>query len=256
LLIWCASPVTVYVCSASFEVLFFVFLGLIRSRTAIPGSRPPKRTREFFAGLAYVWKTKLILATISLDLFAVLVGGVTYLLPKFAEMLKVGSFGFGLLKAAPAAGAFVMAMLLAHRPPMRRAGRAMLLSVAGFSVATIVFGMSHWFWLSLLALFVTGALDNVSVVVRHTLVQMLTPDAMRGRVSAVNAVFIGASNELGGLESGLTAAWWGPVTAVVAGGFGSLAVVATVALLWPQIMKLGSLVDVRPAEEETARGTV
>ena len=143
-----------------------------------------------------------------------------------------------------------MAMMLAHMRPMRRAGVTLLWAVAGFGVCTVIFGLSQWFWLSLATMFVVGALDNISVVVRHTLVQMLTPDDMRGRVSAVNGVFIVASNDLGGLESGLTAWLVGPVISVVAGGVGTIAVVLAVLRLWPQVLKLGSLGSIRPAVEE------
>lgn len=203
--------------------------------------------QNLVAGVRFVWKKEIILATITLDLFAVLFGGATYLLPVFAkDILHVDEVGFGFLRAAPAVGAFVMALLLAHLPPMKHAGRNLLVAVALFGVSTIVFGMSKWFWLSLVALVATGAFDNISVVVRHTLVQVLTPDAMRGRVSAVNQVFIGASNELGGLESGLTAKWLGPVVSVVGGGIGTLAVVATAALCWPKLRRFGSLHEARP----------
>jgi MFS family permease len=203
------------------------------------------------AGIRFVRNTKLILATISLDLFAVLLGGVTYLLPIFAkDILHVGPLGLGFLRAADAVGAMCMAMVLVHLPPMRRAGVMLLWAVAGFGMATIVFGLSHWFWLSLAMMFLVGALDNISVVVRHTLVQMLTPDAMRGRVLAVSTVFIVASNDLGGLESGLTAWLVGPVISVVGGGVCTILVVLAAMRLWPEILGLGSLNDIRPAVEE------
>ena len=174
------------------------------------------------AGIRFVWATQLILATITLDLFAVLLGGVTYLVPVFAmKILHVGPIGIRRASWRPTrSGRFAWPWLLAHRPPLRRAGVTLLWAVAGFGAATIVFGVSQWFWLSLLMMFLIGALDNISVVVRHTLVQMLTPDEMRGRVSAVNGVFIMASNDLGGLESGLTAWLFGPVVSVVGGGSG------------------------------------
>src|SRR5207249_1790651 len=153
-------------------------------------------------GIAFVRRNKIILATLTLDLFAVLLGGVVYILPVFArDILHVDELRFGALRAAEALGACGMAILMAHLPPMRRAGRALLLSVIGFGICTIIFGLSHSFLLSFAMLAIIGALDNVSVVVRHTLVQLLTPDSMRGRVSAVNNIFIGAYNELGGLES-------------------------------------------------------
>jgi MFS family permease len=159
----------------------------------------------------------------------------------FADKPEWQSIGFGLLRAAPSVGAVLMAIVIAHLPPMKRAGRALLLAVIGFGMATIVFGLSTNFWLSLAMLFLTGAFDNVSVVVRHTLVQLMTPDSMRGRVSAVNQVFIGSSNELGGMESGFTAKWFGLVPSVVFGGVGTIVVVILIAIRWPNLRKIGSL---------------
>ncbi len=205
------------------------------------------KIQELLAGIVFVKNTKVILATITLDLFAVLLGGAVYLLPVFAkDILHIDARGFGWLRAADAMGAVSMAFLMAHLPPMTKAGRSMLLAVAAFGAATIVFGLSRNFWLSFGCLFFIGAFDNVSVVVRHTLVQLLTPDEMRGRVSAVNSIFIGASNELGGLESGLTAAWLGPVRSVVFGGIGTLLTVLGIRLLFPQIVKIGRLDEQKP----------
>ncbi|WP_460166878.1 MFS transporter [Thermostilla marina] len=202
---------------------------------------------DFWAGLGFLWKRKTILAAISLDMFAVLMGGVTYLLPVFAEdILKVGATGLGFLRSAEAVGAVFMAMLLAHAPPMRRAGRNMLLAVVGFGLATVVFGLSRSFPLSLAMMFLIGAFDNISVVVRHTLVQSLTPDSMRGRVSAVNTIFIVVSNDLGGLESGVTARLFGPVGSVLLGGFGAIAAVIVIARVWPQLAKIGRLDELTP----------
>ncbi len=218
-----------------------------------PAARQPQSMswESVAAGVRFVWNTKLILATITLDLFAVLFGGATYLLPIFAkDILHVGSAGLGVLRAADAIGAVCMAMLLAHMPPLRRAGVAMLWAVVGFGLGTIVFGLSQWFWLSLAMMFVIGALDNISVVVRHTLVQLLTPDEMRGRVSAVNGVFIVASNDLGGLESGLTAWLFGPVLSVVGGGVGTIVVVLAAAIIWPEILSIGSLNAIKPVATE------
>jgi MFS family permease len=228
-------------------LIFGIFVLFITARPVDSKSNTGSIWSNLMAGIRFVWKKEIILATITLDLFAVLFGGATYLLPVYAkDILHVDEFGFGLLRAAPAIGAFAMALLLAHLPPMRRAGRNLLVAVALFGVATIVFGWSRWFWLSMGALVAAGAFDNVSVVIRHTLVQVLTPDEMRGRVSAVNQVFIGASNELGGLESGLTAKWFGPVASVVGGGIGTLAVVAAAALCWPKLRRFGSLHDATP----------
>jgi MFS family permease len=205
------------------------------------GSDDAVTWRSLLAGIRFVWQTKLILATITLDLFAVLLGGATYLLPIFAQ-------GLGLLRSAEAVGAVSMGVLLAHLPLMRRAGRTLLWAVAGFGAATVGMGLSQWFPVSLAMMFLIGALDNVSVVVRHTLVQMLTPDEMRGRVSAVNSVFIVSSNDLGGLESGVTAKLFGPVLSVVGGGLGAILVVLGVARIWPQVLSIGSLADIRPAK--------
>jgi len=197
---------------------------------------------NLLAGLSFVRRARVILAAISLDMFAVLFGGATYLLPIFAEeILRVGARGYGWLNAAPAAGALCMALALAHRRPMRHAGRNLLLGVTGFGLATIVFGLSRSFWLSLAMLFLAGALDNISVVVRHTVIQLLTPDSMRGRVSAVNSVFIGVSNELGGMESGLVAHWFGPIISVVSGGIGTLMVVLVTLCAAPGLRTVGAL---------------
>jgi MFS family permease len=209
--------------------------------------------QTLLAGIHFVRQNKIILATITMDLFAVLLGGATYMLPLFAtDVLHVGAAGFGWMRAAPAIGAFGMALVIAHLPPMKKAGRNLLLAVAGFGVATIVFGLSRSFPLSLVMLLLTGAFDNISVVVRSTLVQVLTPDSMRGRVSAVNNVFIGASNELGGFESGLAARMIGLIPSVVAGGIGTIVVVLSVAGVWPQVRKFGSLADAKPVEEPVA----
>ena len=239
-----------YAIDAACGLTFVAFLLLIVLHPA-PRDREPPTLSSLAAGIRFVWRTKIVLATITLDLFAVLLGGATALLPVYAtDILHVGAVGFGWLKAAPAIGAFVTAMVIAHAPPMKHAGRAMLLAVAGFGVATIVFGVSKWYWLSLLAFGLTGAFDNISVVVRHTLVQVLTPDAMRGRVSAVNNVFIGASNQLGELESGVAGWLLNPVWSVVAGGIGTILVVAAIAVVFPQVRRFGSLRDARPLDEE------
>jgi MFS family permease len=184
----------------------------------------------------------VILATITLDLFAVLLGGATALLPVFADqILHCGPVGLGWMRAAPAIGAFAMALSVAHLPPMREAGKTLLWCVTGFGIATVVFGLSKVLWLSLGTLCVAGALDSVSVIIRGSIVQLVTPDEMRGRVSAVNNIFIGTSNEFGAMESGLTAALFGPVISVVAGGIGTVLVVAAAAWRWPDIRKIGAL---------------
>jgi MFS family permease len=245
-LILLKSVPAAYLIDAACQASFAFFLWLLVLRPALR-SKEPASWKTVSAGVRFVQEHPMILAIITLDLFAVLLGGATYLLPAYADtILHIGAAGFGWLRAAPAIGAFAMAMFLAHRPPMKRAGRALLLAVAGFGVATIVFGISKNFWLSLLMLGLTGAFDNVSVVVRHTLVQVLTPDEMRGRVSAVNNIFIGASNELGGFESGATARFFGPVASVVGGGIGTIAVVLAVMFVWPEVRRFGSLQQKSP----------
>jgi predicted MFS family arabinose efflux permease len=202
-------------------------------------------TRERIAeGIHYVRARRVILGAISLDLFAVLLGGATALLPVSArDILHVGPEGLGLLRSAPAVGAALTAVSIARRPLTHHAGARMFATVALFGVATIIFGISKNFYLSLAALAVLGAADMVSVYVRHALVQFGTPDAMRGRVSAVSVLFIGASNELGEFESGVTAAWFGTMPAVVIGGIGTLFVVAMWMRLFPQLRKVDSLQD-------------
>jgi hypothetical protein len=191
-------------------------------------------------GLRYIWRNKLILGAISLDLFAVLLGGAVALLPVYAsEILKVGTRGLGVLRAAPGAGALLMSVLVAHRPLRKHAGTAMLWCVAGFGAFTIVFGLSRSVPVSLLALVLVGACDMVSVIVRQTMVQLETPDEMRGRVSAVNMLFVGASNEVGQFESGITAQWFGTVPAVVLGGVGTLVIVALWARFFPALRRVG-----------------
>ncbi|MBV9179982.1 MAG: MFS transporter, partial [Acidobacteria bacterium] len=205
--------------------------------------------QSILAGLNYIWRHKIILGSISLDLFAVLLGGSVALLPIYArEILHTGPWGLGLLRAAPGSGAALMAILLAYRTPARKVGKTMLLAVAGFGVCTIIFGTSHTLALSLLALMLVGALDMISVVIRGTLVQIRTPDSVRGRVNAVDMIFIGASNELGEFESGLTAHWFGAVGAVVLGGVGTLAIVALWAWAFPELRRANQLA---PMEEMT-----
>ncbi|MBD2629694.1 MFS transporter [Trichormus variabilis] len=205
-------------------------------------AKEPISLKTLAAGAEFVWNNQLILAAITLDLFAVLLGGAVALLPVFAkDILHVGPVELGYLQAAPSIGALIMAALLVYLPPIRKAGPALLWSVVGFGIVTIIFGLSRWVWLSLLMLALSGALDSISVVIRHTLVQIRTPDHLRGRVAAINSVFISASNELGGFESGLTAALFGPVLSVVGGGIGTILVVVATAMIWPDIRKLGAL---------------
>jgi MFS family permease len=232
---------SVYALDATLGLIGFLCILPIHAPQEIAESHPHP-LQDLSTGLRFVYSNKIILATITLDLFAVLLGGALALLPVFAEqILHVGAVGLGWLRAAPSLGAVTMAFLLAHRPPLQRAGNAMLLAVAGFGVSTIIFGLSRNYALSFLALALTGACDNVSVVVRHTLVQLLTPDTMRGRVSAVNNIFIGSSNEVGAFESGVTAALFGPVLSVVGGGIGTILVVLATAWKWPQVRSIGTL---------------
>src|SRR5215470_1743940 len=192
--------------------------------------------RTVMAGFAYVWREKVVLGSISLDMFAVLLGGAVALLPVYAsEILKTGPWGLGLLRSAPGIGAAIMAIFLAKRPIQRKAGPIMLCCVAGFGIFTILFGISRSLVLSMVALLLVGATDMVSVIIRATLVQFATPDEMRGRVNAGEMLFIGASNELGEFESGLTAHWFGTVPAVVLGGIGTLVVIGIWAWIFPEL---------------------
>jgi MFS family permease len=214
--------------------------------------REPTTLKTVFAGLHFIWRQKLILGAISLDLFAVLLGGAVALLPVYArEILHTGPWGLGLLRTAPGVGAAVMAVALAHRPLRGRAGSTLLWSVAGFGVCTILFGVSTSLVLSLVSLVFLGAADMVSVIIRATLVQLRTPDEMRGRVMAVDMVFIGTSNELGQFESGLTAQWFGTVPAVLLGGIGTLVVIALWAWIFPDLRRAGTLGSIKSLAAET-----
>jgi MFS family permease len=232
---------TVYALNAAASVICFCLIALVRSPHKV--AHKQKMTFEnLLAGFSFVYTSRIIFGTITLDLFAVLLGGATALLPVYAkDILHAGPSGLGLLQAALPMGSLLCALILAHRPPLQKAGRTLLWAVAAFGFATILFGLSQWFWLSFVALFLCGAADNVSVVVRHTLVQLLTPDEKRGRVSAVNSLFIGTSNELGGFESGLVAHLTNPIISVVSGGIGTIIVVTAIALIWPEIRKYGRL---------------
>lgn len=238
---WFGGAAGVYAVDAACGVAGFGLIAMVRTRTG----RMEKRAiswQTLLAGLHFIRQRRVILGAISLDLFAVLLGGATALLPVYAkDILKVGETGFGLLRSSPAVGAAITAVVVAHMPPMRRAGATMLVCVGIFGVATIIFGLSKNFYLSLAALGVMGASDMVSVVIRHTLVQLYTPAEMRGRVSAVNLVFVGASNELGEFESGLTAEIFGTVPAVVLGGIGTLLVVGLWSTWFPQLRRVKRL---------------
>jgi len=236
-LIFVAGATAVYASSAG----LFLIASLLMSRVRYVHMAPPREPvtmSTLLAGLVFVWERKVLLGAVSLDLFAVLLGGATALLPLFAkDILMVGPWGLGLLRAAPAVGAVLMSVLLTRRPMQRRVGHRMLGAVAVYGVCMVVFGLSTSFALSLLALALSGAADMVGVVVRMTLVQMETPNEMRGRVSAVNSIFIGASNQLGEFESGATAAVLGPVGSVVLGGVGTLLIAAAWLRYFPDLAR-------------------
>lgn len=238
LLAWSHHAASVYLITAACGVASILLLLQISDPIHIKATSEGATWKTLVGGIEYIRHTHIILATITLDLFAVLLGGATTLLPIYAsDILRVGPVGLGWLRAAPSAGALVTALSLAHLPGFRFPGRTMLWAVAGFGVATIVFGWSRSVPLSLASLALLGALDMISVVIRQTLVQTLTPNAMRGRVNAVNSVFISSSNEIGGFESGVVAYWTNTVFSVVSGGFGTLVVVALAAIIWPSLLR-------------------
>ena len=239
---WTGAPI-VYAFTLICLAAFIVLIAMIR-----PISEPMDKNafslNTMLAGLEYVWRTKLLLGSISLDLFAVLLGGAVALLPIFAhDILKAGPQALGLLRAMPSLGALIVSLALTLRPIKHNAGKIMLVCVAIFGTATVVFGLSTRIWLSLVALTFIGASDMVSVVVRSSILQLATPPEMRGRVSAVNWLFIGASNEFGEFESGVTAQWWGAVRAVVIGGIGSLLVTGASAVLFPALRRADALTE-------------
>ena len=234
-----------FVVAAAAEAVFVLLL-LARVPRA-PASGPSAARGGVLAGLAFVSRRPVFLAAITLDLFAVLFGGAVALLPIFArDILQVGPAGLGWLRAAPAAGALLMALVTTRLPPWQRPGRVLLIAVAGFGMAMVGFGLSRHVGLSLACLFVTGVCDNISVVIRLTLEQMITPDALRGRVSAVKHLFVSMSNEIGAFESGATAALFGPVASVVGGGLLTIGVVGLVIWVWPILVRLGPLHTLRP----------
>jgi MFS family permease len=231
------GPSALYFIAAAIQVGAFLFMLGVKGRK-VPTSREPLTMPAALAGLRYIWRQKVVLGSISLDLFAVLLGGAVALLPVYAsEILRTGPWGLGMLRSAPGIGAATTAFVLAHHPVRQKAGAIMLWCVAGFGACTIVFAFSRSLALSLVALALVGATDMVSVVVRGTLVQVTTPDEMRGRVNAVELMFIGASNQLGQFESGLTAQWFGTVPAVALGGIGALLVTALWAWAFPDLRR-------------------
>src|SRR6204780_3114312 len=240
--------------SAVYAAAMLTAVGALASMFRIK-TRPQARRREpptlktVFAGLHFIWREKLILGAISLDLFAVLLGGAVALLPVYArEILHTGPWGLGLLRTAPGVGAAVMAVALAHRPLRGRSGHTLLWAVGGFGIFTIIFGLSRSLTVSLIALFLLGASDMISVIIRATLTQLATPDEMRGRVTAVDMIFIGTSNEFGQFESGVTAQWFCTVPAVVLGGIGTLLVIVLWAWWFPELRHAGELTAIRSEE--------
>lgn len=231
------GPAAVYASAIMVALGSVVAMIKIQAREK-PRPRTPINLKTVLAGFGYIWEQKVVLGSISLDLFAVLLGGAVALLPVYArEILHTGPWGLGLLRSAPGVGAATMAILLAHRPLKGKVGPTMLWCVAAFGVFTIIFGLSHNLILSMIALFLVGASDMVSVVIRAILVQLGTPDEMRGRVNAVDMLFIGASNQLGEFESGVTAHWFGTVPAVIIGGVGTLVVIAIWAWRFPELRR-------------------
>lgn len=236
-LLYVLGPGVVYGTSAVLYLAAIAAMSMLRY-DHVPPRREPATLRTVFAGVIFIRARPVVLGVISLDLFAVLLGGATALLPIFAQdILHTGPWGLGLLRAAPAVGALAMSVWLARNALHQHVGRIMFASVAGFGIATLVFALSTTLWLSMTALFALGAFDMVSMVIRGALVQLETPDDMRGRVSAVNAIFINTSNQLGEFESGLLAAWLGAVPATLIGGIGTLLVVGIWAALFPSIRR-------------------
>lgn len=238
-----------FICAISFTIAYEVNIVLIIiavlsflfiSSKPLPIKEKKESLKESLsAGIKFVFGHQLILGALTLDLFAVLFGGAIAMLPAYADkILHVGAVELGLLRAVPAFGAVVMALIIVYKPPTKNAGRNLLLSVGAFGIATILFGISTNFYLSLFFLFLTGAFDNVSVVIRHTILQLSTPDGMRGRVSAVNSIFIGSSNEIGAFESGVAASAMGLKASVVFGGLMTILIVAVTGKIAPKLRKL------------------
>ena len=240
----------IYLFDAVGAVTFTILLSMIKGKQ-LPLARKSATWSSLVEGFRFMRDTKVILAAITLDMFAVLFGGAVALLPIYAtDILNVGPQGMGVMRAAPSIGALLMAFAIAHLPPMKNAGKTLLWAVAGFGVTTIIFGLSKWFLLSVLMLALLGGLDNISVVIRGTLLLTHTPDEMRGRISGVNSIFIGISNELGSFESGFAAALLGPVIAVVGGGVCTILIVIIAARIWPEMRNLKTL-DVPAPDVET-----
>jgi len=243
---WLNSALIVYLFNALAAVVCLALIACVRTHHK-PVVKETLSLKTLLGGFHFVFNHRIILGMISLDLFAVLFGGADMLLPIYAkDILHVGPRGLGWLRAALPAGSLLCALILAHLPTFTRAGRSLVLAVVVFGLATIGFGFSPWFWLSLVMLFLCGMADTISILVRHTSVQLLTPDEMRGRVSSVNNLFISTSNDLGGFESGTLSYFFGPVFSVVFGGLASIVVVAAVCWLLPEIPRYGKLVQPAP----------
>jgi hypothetical protein len=244
--LYLVGPRIVYATVSALAALAVLLMLRVRGGARSDRAAEPASLQTLLSGLRFVWSRPVVLGAISLDLFAVLFGGATALLPIYAsDILHIGPSGLGLLRTAPGIGAGLCAVALAWTPIARRVGPWMFGGVALFGASTIVFGLSTSFYLSLFALIVLGAADMVSVYIRHLLVQLETPDAIRGRVSAVSAVFIGASNELGEFESGITAKWWGALRAVVIGGIATMVVTGVWIKLFPTLWKMDGFPEPR-----------
>jgi MFS family permease len=246
------NPYIVFLIDAASSLVLAACMVFIRAK---PQERAvePKSWRSLLQGIHFLRRQPIILSTMTLDMVAVLFGGVVALLPIFAtQVFDVGAVGLGWMRAMPALGSILMGFVLAMRPPIQRGGRTILLTVLTFGIATIVFGVTKSFAVSLTALFILGAADNISVVIRQTVLQLLTPDSMRGRVTAVSVIFIGSSNELGEFESGVAASFLGLVPSVVFGGVMTLVTVGVVAVVWPELLRLGSLEHLQPPEPAEA----
>jgi MFS family permease len=245
-------PYLVFLIDAATSIVLAVCMLFVKPK---PQERiiEPHSWRALWQGIHFLRRQPIILSTMTLDMVAVLFGGVVALLPIFAtQVFSEGAVGLGWMRAMPALGSIVMGFVIAMRPPIRHGGRTILITVCVFGIATIIFGLTKSFPVSLTALFVLGAADNISVVIRQTVLQLLTPDSMRGRVTAVSVIFIGSSNELGEFESGVAASFLGLVPAVVFGGVMTLATVAVVSTMWPELLRLGSLEHLEPADPAEA----
>jgi predicted MFS family arabinose efflux permease len=246
-----AGPQVSYSVNLASIALAFTLLFFVKPKHQPAGKLPAINFQSLLSGVHFVFGTRLLLVMFCLDLFAGFLSGATALLPIFAhDILHGGASAYGMLRAAPSVGAVAMALITTHLKPWRHAGRTMLWTVLGYGLGTLLFGLSKIFWLSMGALVLVGGFDNVSVIIRQTMVQMLAPNQMRGRIASVSMIFISCSNELGEFESGLTARWMGPVGSLVFGSLGTVLIVAGAAWLFPELKKLGRLHEMKPIEIE------